>query len=459
MMKKLTAFLLSALLLTLLCAPALAASDYDLVYDATELLDPDVLSDLGETALPRLRDKYGVEVRVDIVTDLQGYDIDEYADLFYDQFGYGFGDDHSGTLLMIYLIQEDDDVSFGDFVIIGDGSGAAILSAHSGELAETLREFLNEDALSGPLEEDDEAISQALVTYARIMDEWAAGAPVPVRTDTEELQSLDDTPAADLSGMNGVPCVVDLAGILSEEEVQSLDQTASEISAQYQCAVYTVVVNDFRDYGGTVRSAAEAIYVTNELGWGEGKDGVMLLLSMDDRDYSLIAYGYGNTAFTDYGKDVLSNDFVDNFRYDDWYGGLRDYIEDSGELLRQAREGNPLDGQVDPSLYSSGAYGDEFIYKGKSGPGPMAIFLFVIVIPLAVAGIVGMVNVGKMKSVRKAASATDYAVPGSMQLWNSQDVFTHTTERRVRIQTERSGGGGGGTSISHSGFSGKSGKF
>ena len=469
MMKKVTAILLSVLLLTLLCAPALAFADYDLVYDATGLLDPDVLSQLGETTFPRLRDAYDIEVRVDIVSNLEDHDIDDYADIFYDQFGYGSGDNHNGVLLMIYLLEGENDLSFGDFVLTGAGTGTSILADHGSELSEKLSEYLNEENFSGPLEEDDEYCSQALATYAREMENYITQDLTAVRSgddelqslDDDELQSLDDDPqtAVDSIAMNSVPCVVDLSGILTQDQVQSLEETSKQISQAYECAVYTIIVDDYADYGGSVRSAAEAIYVTNELGYGEGKDGVMLLLSMDDRDYSLIAYGYGNTAFTDYGKDVLVDEFLDDFRYDDWYSGLQDYVNTSGEMLRLAREGNPVDGYVDDSEYTNGSYGEEFAYKGKHGPSAGMIFFTVILLPLAIAGIVCLIQKGKMKSVRSAYTAADYAVPGSMQLWVNQDIFTHTTEHRVRIQTESRSGGGGGTSISSSGFSGKSGKF
>ena len=59
----------------------------------------------------------------------------------------------------------------------------------------------------------------------------------------------------------------------------------------------------------------------------------MSVPTMAERDYTLIAYGYGNTAFTDYGKDKLSEVFLDDFGDDNWYSGLSDYLDKSESML------------------------------------------------------------------------------------------------------------------------------
>ena len=70
----------------------------------------------------------------------------------------------------------------------------------------------------------------------------------------------------------------------------------------------------------------------------------------------------------------------------------------------------------------------------------------------------------KHRSVKKAVTAEDYVIPMSLNIYNSQDIYTHTTESRRYISDDSrsgGGGGGGGGSSFHSGggFSGSSGKF
>ncbi len=236
-----------------------------------------------------------------------------------------------------------------------------------------------------------------------------------------------------------VPYVCDTALLLTDEEWASLEAQAEEISQKYQCGVYFITVDDFTDYyDGSVYEAAKAIYTANSLGWGGEKSGVMLLLSMAERDYSLIAYGYGNTAFTDYGKDYLADRFLDDFADDDWAEGCRDYLNTCSKMLEQARSGNPLD-------------------RG-SRVSPLAVLLVSLALGFAVALLIcGIWRAAAKKRVSESTQAQDYLPAGGMQITSRQDRFTHITQTRRKI--EKSSSSSGGTTVDSSGFSGKSGKF
>ena len=118
--------------------------------------------------------------------------------------------------------------------------------------------------------------------------------------------------------------VVDEAGLLTDTEKSELTQRASAISQQYACGVYIAVLQDFTDGGYTdILACAKDYYRNNDLGVGEGRDGELLMLSMENRDFALIAYGdFGNASFTDYGKEVLEDEFLDDFADDNWYDGF-----------------------------------------------------------------------------------------------------------------------------------------
>ncbi len=236
--------------------------------------------------------------------------------------------------------------------------------------------------------------------------------------------------------------VTDAAGLLTEEERETLECEAEEISDTYQCDVYIITVSDFLEYTTqtSVYEGAKELYRTYDLGYGAEKSGVLLLLSMAERDYSLIAYGYGNTAFTDYGKDKLADVFLDDFGDNDWYGGFSDYLQKSGSMLEAARNGNPLDVGSNPATKRVGAL--------------IAVALGCLV-SLGICALLA----GSMKSVGIKTEADAYIRSGSVNFTIRADQFTHMTRSRVKIEKETSSGGGGGTTIDSSGFSGKSGKF
>lgn len=234
--------------------------------------------------------------------------------------------------------------------------------------------------------------------------------------------------------------VTDEAGILTEQEWSELETRAEEISLKYQCGVYIIVLDDFTGYvyDDTVYEAAKTLYREYYLGYGEEKSGELLLLSMEERDYALIAYGYGNTAFTDYGKDKLTEKFLDNFKNDDWCGGFQDYLEKSDSMLQSAREGHPFDVDSNPLIRLAGI-GISLLV------GCVAAFVIAV-----------WVSDRMMKSVSAKTEAGAYLTAGSVVITGREDYFTHTTETRTKIEKSS---GSGGTTVDSDGFSGKSGKF
>lgn len=236
-----------------------------------------------------------------------------------------------------------------------------------------------------------------------------------------------------------MPHVTDAVGLLSNEEIMALEQQAGQIEDSYGCAPYILVVEDFRVYEDTtdIFEAGMNLYERWELGHGPEKNGLLLILSMAERDYALMSHGdAANRAFTDYGKDYLSDQFLDDFREGDWAGGFRDYLDTSAWLLEQARNGAPYDVNTAPR-----------------GFNPL-----IIVIPLVLALMVCLVLTGQMKTAKRKTEAGDYMVQGGAEMRVVQDIFTHRTVTRQVIQSENKGGGGG-TTINARGFSGKSGKF
>lgn len=238
--------------------------------------------------------------------------------------------------------------------------------------------------------------------------------------------------------------VADAAGLLTTEQRSTLEQKAREIAKAYQCGVYIITMGDFTDYSNqsSLYEAAKELYLGYDLGFGEEHSGVLLVLSMAERDYTLLAYGYGNTAFTDYGKDRLADAFLDDFGDDDWYEGFDHYLTKSESMLRTARAGEPLDVGNSPSIVTAGV-------------------LISIALGCGVSLLICLGFKGTMKSVAIQTDADSYIQPGSVDFTIREDRFTHITRNRVKIVQKSDSGGssGGGTTIDSSGFSGKSGKF
>ena len=241
--------------------------------------------------------------------------------------------------------------------------------------------------------------------------------------------------------------ITDTVGLLTSDEDLTLEARAEEISAQYGVGIYLLILEDYSEYYDDPYETAYELYHQNTLGMGEDRDGVILLMSMSDRKYATFFYGpKAEYAFDAYGQELMEEEFLDDFRDDDWYDGFSDYLEVCAEYLERAEAGDPV-------------RGDDSSAGGSDGSGIGTTILVCLGISAVIAMIVCLILRGKMKSVRKGTHADAY-VTGSLNLTASRDQYTHTTETRTKIEHESSDSGGGGSSAcSGGGGSGRSGSF
>ena len=250
-----------------------------------------------------------------------------------------------------------------------------------------------------------------------------------------------------LVGTAGAAYVTDEAGILDSYDLETLEEKAQTVSETHGVGVYVLTVDDMQAYGFTdVFEAAMYFYTEMEM----SEDGLLLLLSMADRDYSLITHGdFGHYAFNDAGREAMTAFFLDDFANDSWYWGFSDYISWADDYLTAAESGAPYTAEnlpVDPM----DAVVDIIVDVG-----------FAVVAGLVVAGIVVLILNAGMHSLAPVPHAANYKV-GGLTLHKSLDNYTHTTVTRVKRETSSSSGSGsssGSRSSSSGGFSGTSGKF
>ena len=237
--------------------------------------------------------------------------------------------------------------------------------------------------------------------------------------------------------------VNDHAGILESYEVMELNEKTREITVNYQCDVYIVTVDSLD--GMEAWEYNEKYFHENEIGYGNDRSAIVLLLAMEERQYDILAHGFGNIAFTDYGKDVMAERFLDDFANDDWYWGFTDYLDTCDEFLNMAVNGEPLDVG---SENISGSEGDSF------GANLLGVFVATVV-SCVIALLICLVLRSQMKTARIATEAHDYAK--QLNLTNQYDIFSHRDVRRVYNPPQENNGGG--TTINSGGFSHKSGGF
>ena len=170
-----------------------------------------------------------------------------------------------------------------------------------------------------------------------------------------------------------MPLVMDTYELFKPEATAELEQKAQDASAGHGVNVYLLTVSDIG--GQNVREFAKDWYRDYDLGYGEGKSGILFLIALDSRDYVTITYGGGVTAFTDYRIAQIEDKIVPMLSDGTYYKASETYIEMCADTLDfYAEKGAPLDSGNDPA-------------KG------WIKWVFVFVIPLAVASIIVLVAI------------------------------------------------------------------
>lgn len=438
MKRKMTALLTALLLVLALGFPAMAAMEYGAVYDETEALGSVELTYQGEQKLPQLTEALGVDLRVDVFTDegVEDISVSDIAVYVYENSGYGCGEEKDGVSLTLLLRGTEDGVytlSESDwcvYALLDTARGSA--QELSGIVHDAVSPYMDERAWNGEdVTMSATALSQAVDAMAESVENYIrANAVTDVVGETAESQTQEPT-GADMN------YIFDLSDQLSYEEWAELEARASDISQRHGCGVYAAFVDDFTEYGGgnDVYKTTYQLYHASELGMGADRDGIIILLSMDDRDYAMFVYGdHAEYAFDRYGQKELEDAFLGYFGDNDWYGGVSHYLDTCDEYLTRAEEGKPV----------------------RKNTLPM--YLIVVAASCAIAGGICLMLKWQMKTVHKKAEANEYVAAGGLTLTKQYDRYTHTTETRRKIHDD-SDSDSGTSSCSGGGGSGRSGKF
>ena len=436
MKKAYTALALAFLLALSLCTPAMAAMEYGVIYDETESLGSQELTMQGEQTLPQLSQALGLDLRVDVLTQNSYDGLGDAAAGIYEEYDYGYGEHKEGVTLTILLEAQDGDtyrmVDENDWCVyarLSDerGNGQEL----SGAVYDAVQPYMAARAWNG------EDMTMSAVALTQAVDAMAETAEDYILTNCPPAGSGEDVGVEEpVQGSVTMQYVFDVADLLPYEKWEKLEARAEAISQKQDCGVYFALVDDYTEYGnGSVFEVTYQLYHGSELGMGSGRDGIIVLLSMAERDYAMFVYGeYAEYAFNEYGREMLEERFLGNFGDNDWYGGISNYLSGCEEFLAKAEADDP----VRPSYWPRIA--------------------MMTALSCLTAGIVCYILLRGMKTVRPGAKADAYVAAGGLQLTEQRDQFIHTTVTRTALQKQSSGGGST-RSESGGGGSGRSGKF
>lgn len=241
---------------------------------------------------------------------------------------------------------------------------------------------------------------------------------------------------------DGVPRIIDDADLLSDSEETALVSNLDEISERQQVDVAVITVDSLE--GESVVEYADYLYDYYGYGFGEEGDGILFLISMEEREWYISTGGYGIIAVTDAGREYMAGQFADDLSQGNYLEAFTTYAELCDAFITQAATGEPYD-------------------VGNFPQEPFEVGLHVI-ISLCIGFVISLIVTGVMKSglksVESQSAADNYLKQGSMKLTRSNDMFLYKhVDRKEKQKEEKSGGSETHVSASGKTHGGGGGKF
>ncbi len=215
------------------------------------------------------------------------------------------------------------------------------------------------------------------------------------------------------------PRLVDTADLLNPTEELALSAKLDTISEQYQMDVVIVTTDSTDDK--SAMEFADDYYDYN----GYRQDGVLLLISMEYRDWWISTTGKAINAIHDSAIEDIEDRILEDLSNGFYAEAFDAFIDKCEYYIDGAINGFPFD------------FGFNLIVA--------------LVVGFVAALIVTLIMKGQLKSVRCQSAASSYVKEGSFCLTQSYEMFLYRQISRTRKETNSSGG-----SSTHRSSSGRS---
>lgn len=241
------------------------------------------------------------------------------------------------------------------------------------------------------------------------------------------------------------PRIVDSAGLLDDSEIAILETRAQQLVETYEMDVVIVTTESLEQTSS--EAFADDYYDDNGYGIGSEGSGVLLLLSMEYRDWAISTCGEGIYALTDYGIQNLFASISDDLSRGAYFEAFSSYLDSLEIYYESYRSGHPLDGTPGKyngqGSYTPGTQEETYYYNNtviKDFSWYFRKFVISLAIGAAVAGITLLIMRSKMNTVRLQRDASSYLSNGDVQITMHRDVFLYSHISKTKKQTQTSGG-------------------
>lgn len=241
--------------------------------------------------------------------------------------------------------------------------------------------------------------------------------------------------------------VTDEADLLSDSLEKELSKQIGRIIEQYNMDVAVLTVEDYKQNWNTSDPHAFLQDYYQKCGYGKGEDysGILVMVSMEERDWSIYISGDAQVAINNYGYEYVANRMQKQLKKGNYEKAFQGFVNDVEKFYKAYDKGKP--------------YGDD--HKVADLGRVLKVAGISAVCAAVLAAIIVFSMKSSMNTAKPQPAAREYVKKGSFVLNGQQDLYLYSTTTKTAIPKQSSSGGssGGGSSSGSRGGSGGSGKF
>lgn len=226
------------------------------------------------------------------------------------------------------------------------------------------------------------------------------------------------------------PLVIDLAGLVTKEQAQALQQAAKELSDRRGVKVVILTTQT------TGRRDAEAFaddYYDEHFALVGEPDGILLLISMEERDLYISTCGTMIDMVDEDMVDVILDEIFDDVRNGDYNAAFSKYLKKVDQVIESYPQ----------RLEEQQRREEAARQQAKEARQRRLRRSFVIapIIGLVVGFLPLLINQSSLTTVRPHDDAGDYFRDQDRRMTVTRDIFLYTNRSTRVIEPQRSSGG------------------
>lgn len=237
--------------------------------------------------------------------------------------------------------------------------------------------------------------------------------------------------------------VADQAGTFTQSQEDTLE---AKLQAVYDTYTFDVVIVTTKNSQGKTAQMYSADFYDSFRSYSAYPNGLIFSFNFDLGDYYEATRGVAQTLFSDSGEAELENLLRPYFTDKDYYSAMLRYTDYISARLARASQPDESGRMVVSGKMNAPSLSESMRIVAES------YLIFIVGGALVIGLVIAFVIRSKLLIAKPQNSAEQYSVPGSLNLFDTSDIYLYETVTRTKIQQNTgSRGGGGGIRFGSSG--------